>query len=120
MAKKIFTALLLTGSLMVAACNTVEGAGRDVQWRIDGKPFARGPSAQWLPWPGRHTVELADAAAVHALVDDLAGLSAAQWQAPSLADGWTVHDVAAHLVNLAWNGLSGMERAPGLMEPPAP
>ncbi|HUD90214.1 entericidin A/B family lipoprotein [Sphingobium sp.] len=31
MAKKILTALLLTGSLMVAACNTVEGAGRDVQ-----------------------------------------------------------------------------------------
>ena len=31
MAKKIFTALLLTGSLMVAACNTVAGAGRDVQ-----------------------------------------------------------------------------------------
>ncbi|EAT07359.1 entericidin A/B family lipoprotein [Sphingobium sp. 10 DY56-G10] len=31
MAKKIITALLLTGSLMVAACNTVEGAGRDVQ-----------------------------------------------------------------------------------------
>ncbi|ETI65547.1 entericidin EcnAB [Sphingobium sp. C100] len=31
MAKTILTALLLTGSLMVAACNTVEGAGRDVQ-----------------------------------------------------------------------------------------
>ena len=31
MAKKIITALLLIGSLMVAACNTVEGAGRDVQ-----------------------------------------------------------------------------------------
>jgi len=31
MTKKIFAALLLTGSLMVAACNTVEGAGRDVQ-----------------------------------------------------------------------------------------
>ena len=31
MAKKIITALLLTGSLIVAACNTVEGAGRDVQ-----------------------------------------------------------------------------------------
>lgn len=31
MTKKILTALLLTGSLMVAACNTVEGAGRDVQ-----------------------------------------------------------------------------------------
>ncbi|MDQ7974579.1 MAG: transglycosylase domain-containing protein [Rhodocyclaceae bacterium] len=38
-----------------------DGAGRDVQWRIDGKPFARGTTAQWLPWPGRHTVELADA-----------------------------------------------------------
>ena len=38
-----------------------DGAGRDVQWRIDGKPFARGTTAQWLPWPGRHTIELADA-----------------------------------------------------------
>ncbi len=31
MTKKILAALLLTGSLMVAACNTVEGAGQDVQ-----------------------------------------------------------------------------------------
>ena len=31
MTKKLLAALLLTGSLMVAACNTVEGAGRDVQ-----------------------------------------------------------------------------------------
>lgn len=31
MTKKIVTALLLTGSLFVAACNTVEGAGKDVQ-----------------------------------------------------------------------------------------
>ncbi|WP_298394767.1 entericidin A/B family lipoprotein [Sphingobium sp.] len=31
MTKKILAALLLTSSLMVAACNTVEGAGRDVQ-----------------------------------------------------------------------------------------
>lgn len=31
MTQKILAALLLTGSLMVAACNTVEGAGRDVQ-----------------------------------------------------------------------------------------
>ncbi|MGK6309647.1 penicillin-binding protein 1C [Variovorax sp. DT-64] len=32
-----------------------------LQWRIDGKPLARGASAQWLPWPGRHVVELLDA-----------------------------------------------------------
>lgn len=31
MTKKILAALLLSGSLLVAACNTVEGAGRDVQ-----------------------------------------------------------------------------------------
>ena len=39
-----------------------ESEGRGVQWRIDGKPFARGNSAQWLPWPGRHVIELVDAA----------------------------------------------------------
>ena len=38
-----------------------EAEGRGLQWRIDGKPFARGNCAQWLPWPGRHLVELADA-----------------------------------------------------------
>ncbi|MDQ0610065.1 MULTISPECIES: penicillin-binding protein 1C [Variovorax] len=38
-----------------------ESEGRGVQWRIDGKPFARGNSAQWLPWPGRHVIELVDA-----------------------------------------------------------
>ncbi|MDZ7894923.1 MAG: entericidin A/B family lipoprotein [Sphingobium sp.] len=31
MGRKIITALLLTGSLLVAACNTVEGAGRDME-----------------------------------------------------------------------------------------
>jgi penicillin-binding protein 1C len=39
-----------------------ESEGRRVQWRIDGKPFARGNSAQWLPWPGRHVIELVDGA----------------------------------------------------------
>ncbi|MGJ7508060.1 penicillin-binding protein 1C [Variovorax sp. GT1P44] len=38
-----------------------EAEGRGLQWRIDGKPFARGNSAQWLPWPGRHRIELVDA-----------------------------------------------------------
>jgi penicillin-binding protein 1C len=39
----------------------LQAAGAQVAWRIDGKPFARGREAQWLPWPGRHTVELIDA-----------------------------------------------------------
>jgi penicillin-binding protein 1C len=25
---------------------------------VDGKDFAKGNSAQWLPWPGRHVVSL--------------------------------------------------------------
>ena len=28
------------------------------RWLIDGKPFAKGPHAQWLPWPGRHLVQI--------------------------------------------------------------
>jgi uncharacterized protein (TIGR03083 family) len=36
-----------------------------------------------------------------ALIADLSGLDDDQWQQPSLCDGWTVHDVAAHLVNSA-------------------
>ena len=31
------------------------------RWLMDGKPFAKGSSAQWLPWPGRHVVQLTDA-----------------------------------------------------------
>jgi penicillin-binding protein 1C len=38
-----------------------ESSGPGAQWRIDGKPFARGASAEWLPWPGRHVVQLVDA-----------------------------------------------------------
>ncbi|MEV8314893.1 maleylpyruvate isomerase family mycothiol-dependent enzyme [Streptomyces sp. NPDC059900] len=36
-----------------------------------------------------------------ALVEDLAQLDDKQWEQPSLCDGWTVHDVAAHLVDTA-------------------
>ena len=32
-----------------------------VRWRIDGKPLGRGAQWDWLPWPGRHRVELVDA-----------------------------------------------------------
>lgn len=31
MSKKIISALLLSGALVLSACNTVEGAGKDVQ-----------------------------------------------------------------------------------------
>ena len=35
--------------------------GQGVQWRLDGKLLARGNEVQWLPWPGRHVVQLIDA-----------------------------------------------------------
>lgn len=36
-----------------------------------------------------------------ALIDDLSRLDESHWQHPSLCDGWTVHDVTAHLVDVA-------------------
>ncbi|HEX9832487.1 MAG TPA: maleylpyruvate isomerase family mycothiol-dependent enzyme, partial [Mycobacterium sp.] len=36
-----------------------------------------------------------------ALIDDLEHLDDAQWAQPSLCEGWTVHDVVAHLVDVA-------------------
>ncbi|QLY28737.1 maleylpyruvate isomerase family mycothiol-dependent enzyme [Nocardia huaxiensis] len=36
-----------------------------------------------------------------ALIEDLAQFTDDQWGHPSLCDGWTVHDVAAHLVDVA-------------------
>ncbi|MGV0741129.1 maleylpyruvate isomerase family mycothiol-dependent enzyme [Mycolicibacterium sp. XJ870] len=36
-----------------------------------------------------------------ALIADLEHLDDAQWETPSLCDGWTVHDVVAHLVDVA-------------------
>lgn len=38
-----------------------DGSGAALQWRIDGKTIARGERAAWLPWPGRHVLELTDA-----------------------------------------------------------
>ena len=34
--------------------------GQNLTWLMDGKTLARGPSVQWLPWPGRHVVQLTD------------------------------------------------------------
>ncbi|WP_367048185.1 maleylpyruvate isomerase family mycothiol-dependent enzyme [Streptomyces sp. Je 1-332] len=36
-----------------------------------------------------------------ALIEDLARLDDEQWEVPSLCEGWSVHDVAAHLIDTA-------------------
>ena len=46
------------------------------------------------PWPVIHMER-------GALADDLNGLSDAQWQTPSLCQGWSVHDLLAHIVATA-------------------
>ncbi len=43
--------------------------GGNLRWLMDGKHFAKGTSAQWLPWPGRHVVQLTDARGV--VVDEV-------------------------------------------------
>ena len=45
-------------------------------------------------WPLVHTERAA-------LIDDLAGLDGTAWEQSSLCAGWTVHDVVAHLVDVA-------------------
>lgn len=35
--------------------------GTFTRWLMDGKPFAKGSQAQWLPWPGRHVVQIVGA-----------------------------------------------------------
>jgi penicillin-binding protein 1C len=35
--------------------------GTNLRWLMDGKVFAKGTTAQWLPWPGRHVVRIVDA-----------------------------------------------------------
>jgi penicillin-binding protein 1C len=35
--------------------------GPDARWRMDGKPLGRGRELAWLPWPGRHQLQLVDA-----------------------------------------------------------
>ena len=37
---------------------TFKAEGQNLRWQIDGKHFARGVQVQWLPWPGRHVVQL--------------------------------------------------------------
>jgi uncharacterized protein (TIGR03083 family) len=45
-----------------------------------------------------------------ALANDLDGLSPAQWDTPSLCSGWSVHDVLAHLIDVATTTRLGFVR----------
>lgn len=38
-----------------------DGTGQRLAWRMDGRPLGRGALKEWLPWPGRHTLDLVGA-----------------------------------------------------------
>lgn len=42
----------------------LRASGNGVRWQLDGRPLARGNAVQWLPWPGRHVVQITDARGV--------------------------------------------------------
>lgn len=46
----------------------------------------------------------------HSLIADLQGLTPEQWSQPSRCAGWTVHDVVAHLVDVAESTRLGFAR----------
>ncbi|WP_211260548.1 maleylpyruvate isomerase family mycothiol-dependent enzyme [Amycolatopsis jejuensis] len=50
-----------------------------------------------------------------ALIDDLTAVEDCRWETPSLCEGWTVHDVVAHLIDTARTTrvrfIAGMVRA---------
>lgn len=82
-----------------------------LRWLMDGKVFVKGTSAQWMPWPGRHLVQLANSRGT--LLDEIQlelrgrGLRwAAQWLARHHEDhpviavtkqgtGWDLQDILA-------------------------
>ena len=35
-----------------------QAEGSDLRWLMDGKVFGKGTTAQWLPWPGRHDIQI--------------------------------------------------------------
>lgn len=39
----------------------VTGSTANVNWRLDGKPLGTAARVPWLPWPGKHRLELVDA-----------------------------------------------------------
>ena len=40
---------------------SLKAEAADVRWRLDGKPLGKGKEVQWMPWPGKHQIELVNA-----------------------------------------------------------
>ena len=40
---------------------TLRAEAGHVRWRIDGQPLGKGQEVAWMPWPGKHQIELLNA-----------------------------------------------------------
>ncbi|SDP46853.1 penicillin-binding protein 1C [Ralstonia sp. 25mfcol4.1] len=58
-----------------------------VTWRMDGKPLGKGGQVGWLPWPGRHRVQLVDAGGkvVHEIGIEVRGASVRETKAQKVS-----------------------------------
>jgi penicillin-binding protein 1C len=45
---------------LILLAETGSAPAAALRWQIDAREIGRGPQAQWLPWPGRHLVQLRD------------------------------------------------------------
>lgn len=70
----------------------VSGSSTSSLWRLDGKLLGHGERVRWLPWPGRHVLELVDAhgASVDAVHFEVRGATARAASAP-IADSRAPH-----------------------------
>ncbi len=37
---------------------TLRADGSNLRWKINGKAAGSGPAVQWMPWPGRHAIQI--------------------------------------------------------------
>jgi uncharacterized protein (TIGR03083 family) len=88
-----------TAAALVSGCPPVGGHGTSPWYSRAHLPplLARGQSHFRYYSAGVETFEMI-AQERRDLADTLSGLDAQQWTTPSLCQGWTVHDVAAHLL----------------------
>ena len=42
------------------AARAAPGVARQLRWRLDGRALGAGAQLAWMPWPGRHVLQLTD------------------------------------------------------------
>jgi penicillin-binding protein 1C len=73
------------------------GSSGRANWRLDGKPLGRDERVLWLPWPGRHVLELvnADGSSADSVHFEVRGATAHQAVPPPAGKPGTVRGRAA-------------------------